>query len=257
MKNLIKLRIVLISFLVMFGVVLLAAAISNNSGLEAGPAAEPNPSNPAVLDPLNMFSVNVIYVDYHRNDVNYRLVRLMSVRHVWVGGAYYDLAVDMRKYLYTGPRISEISDIGGYVKISFKYKIGSVFMNCLWKFSGGKITPQVTFYGGSSWKTLIFVDADVWDNTNYAFLPSTGETINYERKITGTINVDVKEPGHSQYARISPRSQENPAMWILKYGYFGNNPDTALNNEYIYNQNIIIYYQGTSSSTAPSIWNTP
>jgi len=115
---------------------------------------------------------------------------------------------------------------------------------------------KLNYTGGSSWKTLVYFDAEVCDATNYPHLPETNETIYYETKVIGDVLLNIRDlsPSHTQYVQIDPRIEDNPAMWILKYGYFDNNPDIALNDEYTYDRDIVICYQGNSSDTGPLIY---
>lgn len=86
-------------------------------------------------------------------------------------------------------------------------------MEYLWKMHADEMWLRLNIVGGSSWRTLIYIDPDVWDSTNYAYLPSTDETILYERKIYGDVLLDIRDPGHAEYLQIDPRSTDNPVMW--------------------------------------------
>jgi len=200
--------------------------------------------------PSSTHGIGVSDVWYHFWDwwgatlLDYKLLFKYSGPHVWIDNTYYNLGSDMNRYLLSGPRIYEKG--GGYVLMRALYRVGNVNVEYLWKMHADEMWLRLNFGGGSSWRTLTYIDPNVWDSTNYAYLPSTGETILYERKIYGDVLLDIRDPDHAEYIQIDPLSTDNPVMWVLRYGYFGNNPDSALNNEYIYNRDIVVYYQATS-----------
>ena len=202
--------------------------------------------------PSSTYGVSTSDVQYHYRhplgwgNTDYKLMYRLSAQHVWINGTYYPLGSDMHKYLFTGPRIY-LKAGNGVVCWRAWYQIGNVRIEYDWLMGVEQIVPRLVFYGMSSWKALMYMDIDVWDSTNYAYLPSTSETVLTERKITGAINVTVRDLDHGEYILINPPPQYygNPTMWILRYGYFGNNPDatTVKNDEYVYNRDIVIYSQ--------------
>jgi subtilisin family serine protease len=202
--------------------------------------------------PSSTFGISTSDVQYHYRhplgwgNTDYRLMYRLSAQHVWVDGTYYHLGNDMHKYLFTGPRIY-LKAANGVVCWRAWYRIGNVQIKYDWLMGVEQIVPKLVFYGTTSWKALIYMDIDMWDATNYPYLPSTSETVLIERKITGDVNVAVRDLGHGEYVLIDPPPEYygNPTMWILRYGYFGNNPDatTVKNNEYVYNRDIVIYSQ--------------
>jgi len=202
--------------------------------------------------PSSTYGISTSDVQYHYRhplgwgNTDYRLMYRLSAQHVWVDGTYYHLGNDMHKYLFTGPRIY-LKAANGVVCWRAWYRIGNVQIKYDWLMGVDQVVPTLVFYGTTSWKALIYMDIDVWDATNYPYLPSTSETVLMERKITGDVNVAVRDLGHGEYILIDPPPEYygNPTMWILRYGYFGNNPDatTVKNNEYVYNRDIVIYSQ--------------
>ena len=208
--------------------------------------------------PSSTFGVRISNVHYYFHDTfgahfvfEHKLLHQISAPHVWIDGAYYNLGNDMHKYLFTGPRIYEKGD--GYVRIRALYRINNVIIEYQFNMNVEGMELRLNYKGVSSCKTLIYIDPDVWDTSNYPYLPSTTEKIYFERK-TSSISVNIRDADHDDYVEIQPQSSDQPAIWILRHGYFGNNPDTALNSEDVYNQNIVIYYQGTSPTTGPTIY---
>ncbi|HEY4674658.1 MAG TPA: S8 family peptidase, partial [Candidatus Bathyarchaeia archaeon] len=211
------------------------------------------------VSPPSTQSISMERVDYHYRhpliipNMDYRLLQKIYARDVWIDGVYYNLGDNMKMYLISGPRIYEKDQ--GYVKIQSFYKIGDIRIRCYWWMHVIAIDFGIQFSGGSSTKALLYMDVEIWDTTNYAFLPSTSETILVERKITGNTPFNVRDIGHGEYLQILPYGS-NISMWVLKHGYFGNNPDnyTVANNEYVFNRDIDIYYQADSSFPCVTIW---
>jgi len=199
------------------------------------------------------FGISVREIDYHYRhplgigNTDYRLLWRLCAQHVWIDGIYYNLGNGMNKYLFSGPRIYEKG--GGYVRMQAWYRVGSVRVQYYWYLHVDEMWLWLCYYGGSSWKTLIYMDIDIWDATNYPYLPSADETVLIERKVSGDVLLNVRDLYHTEYVQLDPYSLDDPVMWILRYGYFGNNPDmsTVSNKEYVYNRDLVIYYQGTSS----------
>ena len=181
----------------------------------------------------------------------FELVQRMHSSYVWIDGVSYCLGNDMARYLFSGPRIFEKGD--GYVKMRATYLVNHIRITCCWFMHVNAITLWLTYEGGSSWKTLMYVDVDNWDTTNYPYLPLTGETVLIERKITNPELIDIRDVDcSSQYVQIDSGGG-SPEIWILRYGYFGDNPDSYMtkNDEYVYNRNIVVHFQDGSS--APSL----
>jgi subtilisin family serine protease len=202
--------------------------------------------------PSYTFGIPMRFVTYHYRgplgigNTDYELVFQMSSQHVWINNVYYNLGGDIQKYLFTGPRVYLKAD--GMVELRAWYQIGSVKIKYDWLMGVDQVVPTLTFYGASSWKTLIYVDTDVWGTANYAYIPSTSETVLVERKMTSMTNVDVRHLGKTEHVEIDPLYYGNPAAWILREGYYGNNPDdsSVMNSEYAYNRDIALYYQETN-----------
>lgn len=216
-----------------------------------------------VSGPSSTYGINLRYIDYHYRhplgvgNTDYRLLFCIGARHVWIDDTYYDLGKDMHKYLFSGPRIRGRG--GGYVEVVAIYRVDGVFVWYVWTMDVDELDFGLGYYGDSSYKTLIYIDPDVWDTTNYPYLELTleypSETIYYERKLTGDDleRMCVRDLDHTEHIKIQPFWGDNAVMWVLRYGYFGNNPDTALNEQYTYDRDIIIYYQGTSDMPGPFI----
>ncbi len=211
------------------------------------------------------FGISVKNIQYHYRhplgigNIDYKLIQRLSAQHLWIDGTYYHLGNDMHKYLFSGPRIYARGD--GYTLLRALYKVGNVKIEYFWNIGVDFVLFRLIYYGGSSWKTLMYIDTDIWNETNYPYLPSTSETILIERKITNfdwDNPVNVRDLAHTEYLRIEPYEPPigNPIIWILKHGYLGNNPDepTVKNDEYIYNRNLIIYYQDTSLQSGVYIY---
>lgn len=211
-----------------------------------------------VSEPSPNYGINLREIDYHYRhplgigNTDYRLLYRIGARHVWIDDTYYDLGNDMHKYLFAGPRIYERG--GGYVDMGAIYKIDNVLVWFLWSMHVEEMWLWLYYDGGSSWRTLIYFDTDVWDTTNYPYLPEGDVTIYYEGKVIGDLLLNVRDLDHTEYLQIDPYSLDNPVMWVLRYDYSGNNPDTAQNDQYTYDRNIIVYYQGTSNFSGPWIY---
>jgi hypothetical protein len=217
----------------------------------------------SVEQPSQTFGIGVNTVDYHRRVYqsgapvlveDYRLLCWMSAQHVWIDGTYYHLGQDMHKYLFSGPRIYEKGD--GYVKMRARYKVGNVRVVYYWHLHVDTMWLWLIYDGGSSWKTLIYIDPDLRNPTNYPYLPSTSETLLIERKISGDTLLSIRDLDQTPYIQIEPFTLDNPVMWVLRIGYYGNNPDASSvkNDEYVYNRDIVVYYQGTSDYPGPWIY---
>lgn len=208
------------------------------------------------ISPPSSQGISVEDIAYHEVFVipvnDYRLLRQIYARFVWIDGTCYDLGNDMHKYLFSGPRIYEKGD--GYFKMRAFYRIGSISIRYYWYMHVDAQDFGVQYSSGSSWKTLIYLDPEVWFANNFAFLPSTGETILVEKKIVDQ-PIDIRRNLNGQYVQLYPNNN-GCVMWILKHGYVGNNPDDpeAFNYEYVYNRDIDVCYQATSSFAVVTMW---
>lgn len=205
--------------------------------------------------PSSTFGISVTNVRYYYGtptgigNIDYELINRVSAQHVWIDNVYYHLGIDMNKYLFSGPRISEKRS--GYAMVRAFYKVNNVMVEYGWEMHVDVMWLRLIYNGSSSQKTLTYIDIDAWDATNFPRLPSTNETIYYERKLGNDV-LYVRDVGHSEYIQIYPLPN-NPTIWVLRSGYTDNNPDMALNEEYTYDRDITIYYQGADAS-GPWIW---
>ena len=206
--------------------------------------------NFAVEPPSSVHGIDVSSVDYHFWDwwgatkVDYRLLWRINAPHVWISNQYYHLGNDMHKYLLSGPRIYEKGP--GYALMRALYRVGGVTIKYEWKMHVDEMWLKLTFMGGYWWKALFYIDPEVGGVMNYAYLPSTEETLLVERKIWDPINVDIRSYAREEYVQIEPNSTEVPKMWVLAWPYFGNNPDSALTGQYINNTDIVVYYEAVA-----------
>jgi len=201
--------------------------------------------------PSSTFGIGVSDMWYHNWDnwgstrKDYKLLSQISAQHVWIDGIYYDLGTDMNKYLLSGLRI--FGKGSGYVGMRALYMVNNVMVDLKWSMHVDEIRFWLTYWSGESWKTLMYVDPNVWDATNFPYLPTTSETIYYETKVTGSDPLYVRDLGHVEYVKIEPWLwEEDFSRWVLRHGYLGNNPDTAINDEYTYDRDVAIYCQSTS-----------
>jgi len=203
----------------------------------------------------SLYGIVVENVHYHFEDnfgqtsSEYGLLWHIGAWHVWINNTYYDLGSDIGKYLYSGPRIYYKD--GGVVLMRAYYKVGNVLIEYLWKMDVDEMWLKLTYIGGSSSRTLFYIDPNVGGSANYAYLPSTKETLLVERKIWNPINVDIRNYAQEDYVQIEPNSTDIPTMWILKGSYLGNNPNSALTGQCINNTNIVVYYEAVSSYPDP------
>jgi len=173
----------------------------------------------SVSEPFDEWGMNVAGVEYHlwwlTGARHYELLYSLNARHVWIDDTYYDLGTDMNRYLFSGPRIYETG--AGYVMMRALYKVGDIFVEYRWKMGVDEMWLKLKFEGASSWRTLIYIDPNVWDTQNYARLPSTGETIQYERTIYRDVLLDIRDPdpNHPEYIQIDPNSTDNPECGYL------------------------------------------
>jgi len=203
------------------------------------------------------FGIGLSNVRYHFRDnwgftgVDYSLLNSLSATHVWIDNTYHNLGMNMSQYLFTGPRIW--SKGPGYVKMWARYRVNNVFIECFWKMDVDEMYLKLDFGQIPSWRTLIYIDPNVYDSTNYAYLPSTSEKAMYETTVYGDLALDIRnsDPGQTDYIEIDPVSTDNPLMHVINYGYFGNNPYSVQNYEYIYNRDIVVYYQAGTAVVLP------
>ena len=207
--------------------------------------------------PSSTFGISISNIHYYWwkfwgiQNGDHTLLNQISARHVWIDDAYYDLGNDMQEYLFTGPRIYEKGS--GYYYIRAYYKVNNVFIEYTWDMCVDQVMLLLGYSSGLSWKTLIYIDPNLSDNTNYPYLPSTSETIYYERNVTGDVPLNVRNLDFSECLKIDPYVEDTSTLWTLRYGYTGNDPNTAVNDEYTYNRDIVIYYQGNSNYSGPPI----
>lgn len=219
-----------------------------------------------VAPPSCGLGINMMDVQYHyRHPIpicnkDYELIHDISAQHVWIDGIYHHLGNNMHKYLLNGPRIYYKADYGA-VFMKAWFKIGNKRILYNWFMGVDQVRTSLYFLGGSQWKTLMYIDTDVWADEgnykNYPYLPSTDETILIETKITGDVLLNVRDLDHTEYVQIDPSLESyNPTMWVLRCGYYGNNPDATIakNDEYVYNRDIVIYYQQTSENPSVTIY---
>jgi len=206
------------------------------------------------VDTPSTVGINMIDVAYHLrwffvHIEDYTMVKRMHAVHVWIDGTYYDLGADVQEYLFSGPRVYEEGD--GYVRMRALYKVGSVTVTYDWYMHVDTITFSISYSGGSSWKTLMYTDVNLWDDNNYAYLPSTGEADVIEAKIPGNEVVDIRSVWHTEYLQMNMSDQANTYMWILREtgnNYIYDDPDfLASRCTYVYNRDISTYFQSTSN----------
>lgn len=117
------------------------------------------------------------------------------------------------------------------------------------------LTLSLSYSSGSSWQSLTYVNPGIWNQADYAYLPSTGQTCLIENKIVNqpSLATDIRTLGHSEYLKILPNNNLF-INWVLRHSDSQqSNPDANLNNEYIYNRNIDVYYQTNDQSSSISI----
>jgi hypothetical protein len=208
----------------------------------------------STVEAPSMLGINLIDVAYHLrwesiSISDYMSVKRMHTIHVWINGTYYDLGADMQEYLLSGPRVYEEGE--GYVRMRALYEVGSITITYDWYMHVNAITFSIGYSGGSSWKTLMYIDINCWEDKNYAYLPSTGETVLTERKIQGNKLVDIRDLGHNEYVQMNALGQPNTDMWILRetgLNYFCSDPEfLASLRTYVYNRDVSTYSQSTSN----------
>lgn len=212
-----------------------------------------------VNSPSTAFGIGISNVQYHFRDnwgataFDFSLLNTLSATHVWLFDTYYSLGMDMNQYLFTGPRIWAKGP--GYVLMWARYRIkiqhAYWFVEYSWRLHVDEIYLKLDFGLASPWSALIYIDPNVWDSTNYAYLPSTSEKVYYERTVLGDVALDIRDPDHTDYIQIDPLATDNSTMWMLKYGYFGNDPSSVQNYEYIYNRDIVVYYRAATTILQP------
>lgn len=191
--------------------------------------------------PNTTFGISLSDIHYHYKENDYKLIRCLSAQHVWINDVYYHLGNDMQKYLFSGPRIYD-RQLGEWVKMRAWYQVGNVSIEYNWIISKNHVKLQLSYNGGSVWKTLIYTDIEVWDTTNIPQL-SSSETILIEKKFTEWEYIRIRDLDHTEYVLFEQHPLDNPITWVLREGYYGNNPEEAKNDQYVYNRDIILYYQ--------------
>jgi serine protease AprX len=203
------------------------------------------------------FGIGLSNIQYHFRDnwgytqVDYSLLNSLSATHVWIDNTYHNLGLNMSQYLFTGPRIWASGP--GYIRMRAIYLIDDVFIEYSWKMDVDEMYLRLYFSQIPSWTVLIYIDPSVYDSTNYPYLPSTSEKAMYETTIIGDVLLDIRnaDPGQTDYIEIDPVSTDNPRMHVIKYGYFGTDPSSVQNYEYIYNQDIVVYYRAGTAVLMP------
>jgi serine protease AprX len=197
-----------------------------------------------VASPSSAFGIGLSDIHYHSEaGPSYPLLKTLSATHVWLFDTYYNLGTDMNQYLFNGPRIWGKGL--GYVLMWARYRVNGWFIEFEWKLDVDEIYLHLGFGMAQRWTTLIYIDPNIWDSLNYAYLPSTSENVTCERTVLGDVPLDIRypDPNLTDYIQIDPLETDNPTMYVLKYGYFGYNPASVQNYEYIYNRNIVVYYR--------------
>jgi hypothetical protein len=197
-------------------------------------------------------------IDYHLKwfgvpITEYRLLKQEYVRDIWIDGTYHNLGDEMGTHLLSGPRVYEKGP--GYLKLRAKYLIGSVSVVCYWDMTQNGQDFWIEYAGGSSWKTLIVINPEIWGPSNYAFLGNYGPTVLLESRIADLPYFYIRSLGSdAEYLKIFPEYSIYTA-WLLKHGYTGTNPneDLALNSEYIYNRDLDLYIQMDCQSPAVAV----
>jgi len=214
-----------------------------------------------VAPPSVFYGITVKYVYHYHWDINtgdkyYKVAHQLCDRHVWINDIYYDLAEDMRLYLFSGPRIYDKSE--GRVDMRAKYKIGSAIVEYDWIMSCAGFSLKLDFKEENgdpltSWDNLIYIDPDVWDSINYAYLPDTGKDMLYEFTRWGDKPIEIRKEGYEEYLLFVPVITDYPRTWVLHFDYYGNDPwdDTVFNGDWIYNENIIYLYYAHSEYSDP------
>lgn len=136
------------------------------------------------------------------------------------------------------------------------YKIGDVTVQLYCFVGTDNIRPWVALRSSAthSYETLTYLDADLIDPArNYATY--TNETvIGNEKKFTSPTQIYVKDTQNSTHTLKFSPFLGSPYMWILKYdGKIYTNPDDGLNNENIYDTNIVVYYKYFAGYPGPGI----
>jgi serine protease AprX len=205
------------------------------------------------------FGVSVQAVDYHYRWLgtsleDYQHCQNISVRDVWIDSVYHNLGTNMSRYLFSGPRVYETGS--GYVKMRAWFQIGTIRLMWYCYISVDAIDFGIQYSGGSSWKTLVYMNPCLWNGPNIAYLPSTSETVLIERRIVGHQLIDIRCLGHSEYIQVDQCCGGDITMWTLLNTYSGNNPDerTALNGEFIYDRNIAVCFQSDSQFAYTTLW---
>jgi serine protease AprX len=209
-----------------------------------------------VASPSSAFGIGLTDIHYHSEaGPSYPLLKTLSATHVWLFDTYYNLGMDMNQYLFNGPRIWGKGP--GYVLLWARYRIkisyAYLFVEYMWKLDVDEIYLHLDFGMAQRWTTLIYIDPNIWDSINWAYLPSTSENVTYERTVLGDVPLDIRypDPNWTDYIQIDPLDTDNPTMYVLKYGYFGNNPSSEQNYEYIYKRNIVVYYRASTITLEP------
>ena len=210
------------------------------------------------VSPPSSKGISMENIDYHLKwfgvpITEYRLLKQEYVRDIWIDGTYHNLGDEMGTHLLSGPRVYEKGP--GYLKLRAKYLIGSVSVVCYWDMTQNGQDFWIEYAGGSSWKTLIVINPEIWGPSNYAFLGNYGPTVLLESRIADLPYFYIRRLGSDvEYLKVFPEYSIYTA-WLLKHGYTGTNPneDLALNSEYIYNRDLDLYIQMDCQSPAVAV----
>ena|GEM_PF-5987985 len=186
---------------------------------------------------------------------SHTLLSNLRAPFVWINGICYNLGLNLNEYLFSGPHIFALGE--GYVWLRALFKVNGVMVKYESRMGveGMGMSFFITISGASSQKTLISINPEIWDPSNFPQLRSTNEIIYYERKVTGDTDLNIRDLAHAEYLEIDQIDMD--AVWIIRDDYTGNNPDSALNDEYTYNRDILVCYQGTSSNNVVWIYREP
>jgi len=203
------------------------------------------------------FSISSVNCHYGRFGIwtSHTLLSNLRAPFVWIDGAFHNLGYNLNEYLFSGPRIFALGD--GFVWLRALFKVNGVMVKYESRMGveGMGMGFFITISGASSQKTLISINPEIWDPSNFPQLRSTNEIIYYERKVTGNTDLNISDLAHAEYLEIDQIDMD--AVWIIRGDYTGNNPDSALNDEYTYNRDILVCYQGTSSNNVVWIYREP
>jgi len=194
----------------------------------------------------NVIALQDVYVE------GVYMLKSMVTPYAWVDSTRYKLTDN---YLFTGPRVTGKGDTA--VGLRFKYIVGGLDVHPTYAVSTIWIHPWIGIVSidgqNHDFDILGYYDVDLQDSPNDCPQWTSGSNINNEIRYAGTDQFYVK---HRQkflwwwiypkpWLRFEPYSLDNPKIWILHYETAGYtyNPDTYLNGEAVWGENIVIYYK--------------